>query len=214
MKRFLLAALLVCVASSAYAASFVFGPITISDQYLDNAGGTQRAIIKVQSTGGTGGVIALTDVLFTLPGGGTIGQQLGDIAGDFTEDQDVNSWSDHLNANANAQAYVGNLDSHTLNGFSAVLGATSPNASQWFLSTCGQDALPPDFTKGVAAAVNVIQIVIPDGLALGAGLNVHGFVQTAATSGGATTKSFFDIPEPVTMSLLALGGLALLRRRS
>lgn len=225
MKRVLLAVLVVCVASSAYAASFTFpNGITISSAVTNDSGPTSRVKISFLSNTGGGGIIALTDTTFSLAVGSTIGQMLGDIHDTGAGENDViNSYNDSLGAAAAASdqgippyAYNANKDTHSLSGFSTVLGATTPAANQWFVSTLGQDALPPVFTLGTGPAVAVVQIVVPDGVDLGTGLGMVGTVSCAPTQGGTTTKTQFSIPlpEPVTMSLLALGGLALLRRRS
>jgi hypothetical protein len=221
MKRFLIAALVLSVASMAFGASYTFSNgITISSTFTNDAGPTTRVKLFVLSNGGFGAPIAFTDVTFTLPGGGTIGQMLGDINDTgLGETQDINSSNDSLGAAAAAldqgppYAYNANKDTHTSAGFSAVLGATTPAANKWFVSSLGQDALPPSFTLGTVTAVQFAQIVVPDGIDLGSGLQMVGSVSCAAVSGGTVTKTTISIPEPITMSMLALGGLAMLRRR-
>ena len=173
--------------------------IIISDQYIDNAGPTQRLLFRVQSAGGTGGIIALTNTRFTLTGGGTIGQELGDLSDSGVENANVDSFNQNLTAVASVgdfpgiDVYSAALDSHSLSGFSAVFGVTSPTPAQWFLSTCAQNALPVNFTEGVAAPVSIVQVVIPDGVILGDGLSVQGVVQTCPGTGQPITKTTFLI---------------------
>ncbi len=65
----------------------------------------------------------------------------------------------------------------------------------------------------MASSINIAQIVIADGNTV----EITGVVAVAPFGGSSpvdVTLSSFTIPEPASISLLAIGGLALLRRRS
>ena len=152
--------------------------LQITDQYIDNPGPTQRLIFKAQSLNGAGGILAMMKTTFQLTGGGEIGQMLGDTNGDGVEDDPVNSYIDYLNAVENLIDFGGNFDykqdSHSLRAFGTMLYGQydnpSPSPDVRYISTCGQTNMTPDFSLGTTSPVSIVQVVIPDGVALGAGL--------------------------------------------
>ena len=194
--------------------------IVLSDSYIDNSGSTQRCIISFQSTGGTGGIMALTNVRVHV-GQSFIGQllgDLGDVNGDHTgiEDKSVDSYAQNLVAAFNAFEYGGvynaRYDTHTLSHFSTVLNADW-DSHWWRIGMVGQDG-PPDYQLGVSTPVPVLQIVVPDGVTLGNGLDMWwDTVVTCTGPGQPNTYTGFLVPEPASLGLLAAGAIGLLRPR-
>jgi len=88
----------------------------------------------------------------------------------------------------------------------AVLDDSSPQGAEWGWKTSGSDQFADDavyYDSYVFYVVNDIEYMIPNYLELHDPLDQEKSLDMA----------FVIVPEPATLSLLALGGLALLKRR-
>ncbi len=214
MRNVLMAFFVIILAASVASAT------TITWTYTEQTNGDGSSRYKIKAQTDDMAIVGFTGTFYCSS---TIAQTLGDLIenGSSAEVTQIDSRADAMTADyvagEDGGSYDRDKDTHVYTAFDFLPEAFT-EATYTF---SGEAASIPawDSNQGLTASVTVVQIVAPSGLTFDVGLGSGDLGYRGnlglwdGTGDVVKTDAPMGIPEPATMGLLALGGLALLRRR-